>query len=174
MPAACYNHYELIRSAMKIKHAIISFLGVFALSGCVTRPYYGKSVVKEDGKLVCGLHRVPVEAHEGYIFNGLITFVDEESMNFASDRFPNTLGATFSEEKSEDYSLSFTDYTCTACEAGYQRLDRLPMWYKRIVGWPAKLRRESQLERAANKAQRTGNPDDARVPDGDGCLSRIR
>ncbi len=95
-------------------------------------------------------------------------------MNFASGRFPNTLGATFREEKSEDYSLSFTDYTCTDCEAGYGRLDQLPMWYKRIVGWPAKLQRNVQLERAAAKAQRTGDPDDARVPDGDGYLSRIR
>ena len=157
-----------------MKLAIFSLLGAVGLSSCVTRPYYGRSVIKEGNQLVCGLHPVPVKAHEGYIFNGLITFVDEESMNFASDRFPNTLGATFREEKSEDYSLSFTDYTCADCEAGKESLDRLPMWYKRVVGLPAKVRREVQLERAASKANRTGNPDDARVPDGDGYLSRIR
>ncbi len=48
------------------------------------------------------------------------------------------------------------------------------MWYKTIVGWPAKMRRERQLEQAASKAERTGNRDDAKVPDGDGYLSRIR
>jgi hypothetical protein len=153
---------------------LFAILAALTFSGCVTRPYDGRSVVKEGEQLVCGLHRIPVEAHEGYIFNGLITFVNEESMNFGTERYPNTLGATFTTEESEDYSLSFTDYTCTECQEGYRRLEKLPMWYKRIVGWPAKLRRDRQLERAAAKAERTGNPDDAKVPDGDGYLSRMR
>jgi hypothetical protein len=129
----------------KMKYTIFAILASVALSSCITRPYYGQSVVEEGGQLVCGLHRTPVEAHEGYIYNGLITFVDEESMNFGTSRFPNTLGATFSTEKDEDYSLPFTDHTCTECQEGYQRLEGLPMWYKKIVGWPAKLRRELQL-----------------------------
>lgn len=157
-----------------MKITLFAVLAVFSLSGCVTRPYYGRSVVEKGGQFVCGLHGVLVKAHEGYLFNGLIHFVDDESRTFASDRFPNTLVATFSEKKLEDYSLSYTDYTCPKCEAGSERLDRLPMWYKRIVGVPASLRRELQLKRAAAKAQRTGNPDDARVPDRDGYLSRVR
>ena len=52
-------------------------------------------MIKEGGQLVCGLHRTPVAAHEGYLYKGLITFTNEESMNFGTDRFPNTLGATF-------------------------------------------------------------------------------
>lgn len=91
------------------KLALSVTLVAVCLSSCVTRPYYGKSVEVEGDQLVCGLHGVPVEKHEGYLFNGLITFVNEESMNFASSRFPNTLGASFTSEKSEDYSLSFTD-----------------------------------------------------------------
>jgi hypothetical protein len=157
-----------------MKHAIYASLVATLLSGCVTRPYYGRRVLEERGRLVCGLHRVAVEAHEGYHFNGLMHFVDEESRNFASERYPNVLPGTFSEEKSEDYSLSFTAYTCAVCEAGRKKLERLPMWYKRIAGWPAKVRREIQIERAAAKAKRTGNPDDARVPAGDGYISRIR
>ena len=157
-----------------MRHAASALLVALALSSCVARPYYGRSVIEDGGELVCGRHGVPVEAHEGFIYNGLITFVDEESLNFASERFPNTLGATFSEEKTADYSIPFTDYTCTECKAGDARLDRLPMWYKRLAGWPAKVRRNFQLERAAARAQRTGNPEDARVPDGDGFRSRIR
>ena len=157
-----------------MKPATFAFFIALMLSSCVTRPYYGRSVIKEGGQLVCGLHRTPVAAHEGYLYGGLITFIDEESMNFGSDRFPNTPGATFRAEKSEDYPLPFTDYTCTECQKGYQELEKLPMWYKTIVGWPAKMRRERQLEQAASKAERTGNRDDAKVPDGDGYLSRIR
>ncbi len=160
------------RSA-KMKPVIAALLTALTLSSCVTQTYYGRSVVKEQGRLVCGLHRMPVEAHYGYIFNGLISFIDEDSMNFGTTRFPNTLGASFRTEKSEDFSLPFTDYTCTECQQGYRRLEKLPMWYKRIVGMPAEMRRNRQLERAAAKADRTGNPDDAKVPDSDGYLSRI-
>ena len=172
-PTSLRSAAVLGRSA-KMKPAIFAILATVPLSSCVTQPYYGRSVVEEGGQLVCGLHRTPVETHKGFIYDGVITFVDEESMNFGTDRFPNTLGATFSAEKDKDHSLPATDYTCTECQQGYQRLQRLPMWYKRIVGWPAGARRDRQLERAASKADRTGNPNDAKVQDGDGYLSRIR
>ena len=162
-----------------MKLVILAFVVLAALLGLlvssvITQPYYGPSVVQNEGDLVCGLHRVPVKSHDGFIFNGSMTFVDQESMNFASNRFPNTLNPTFSNTESKWSTLSFTDYTCSECEAGRRSLDRLPMWYKRIIGWPAKIRRENQIDQAASKAQRTGNPDDARVQDGDGNISRIR
>lgn len=70
-------------------------------------------------------------------------------------------------------TFSNTPYTCAECEEGYRKLDRLPMWHKRIVGWPARVRWEREIEQAAEKARRTGNPEDARVRDGDGYLRRI-
>jgi hypothetical protein len=151
-----------------------AILMLLLLSSCVTRPYDGPSVVEVGGQLVCGRHRVPVKAHKGYLFNGLIHFIDDDSQTFASDRYPNVLVRTFSEKRSEDYSLPYIDYTCPGCEAGHAKLKRLPMWYKRIAGFPAMMRRELAIERAAAKAKKTGNPEDAKVRYGDGHISRIR
>jgi len=158
---------------MKTPLLALALISTGSLLGCVTQPYYGRSVMEEDGELVCGLHRTPVEAHKGYVYDGLVTFIDEEAVNFGTDRFPNILGPGFSAVMDKDHSRPLTEYTCTECLKGYERLQRLPPWYKALVGWPAKVRREQQLKTATAKVQQTGNPDDAKVPDGDGYLSRI-
>ena len=157
---------------MKILFSTILIL--LLLSSCVTKPYDGPSVIKEGGQLVCGRHRVPVKAHQGYIFNGCISFIDDDSRTFASDRYPNILGPSFTKKRPDYLSLAFTDYTCPDCEAGHAKLKRLPMWYKRIAGFPAMMRRELAIERAAAKAEKTGNPEDTKVRYGDGHISRIR
>lgn len=155
------------------KHTALALVLTVLCTSCVSRPYYGRSIVQEQGRLLCGLHRVEVKVHQGYLYHALISFTDDESRNFADERFPNTLVATFSGTKSKSYPLPTTDYTCPECIAGWERLDRLPMWYKRIAGFPAKMQREREITRAAKKARQTGNPEDARVPAGDGYLSRV-
>ena len=73
-PTSLRSAAVLQRSA-KMKPAIFAILATVPLSSCVTQPYYGTSVVEEGGQLVCGLHRTPVQAHKGFIYDGVITFV---------------------------------------------------------------------------------------------------
>jgi hypothetical protein len=142
-------------------------------TGCVAPPYYGRPVTKDSqGKLICGLHGTPVTARNGYSYNGFIS--GTEDFEFAARRFPNVMGVGFSDKFDKpSFTRAGVRFICEECQKAHERLDKLPMWYKRLLGKPAEARRERQLLRAAKKAQRTGNPQDAKLPDGAGFVSRV-
>ena len=144
-----------------------------SLNACVAPPYYGRAVVKDrQGQLVCGLHGSPLKVKKVYFFNGFITGTPD--YEFAARRYPNVRSVGFSEELDKGRStVPGTEYICAECQKAHKRLERFPMWYKQLTGKSAERRREQQLQRAAEKAKRTGNPLDARLPDGDGFISRI-
>ncbi|MGI9239632.1 MAG: hypothetical protein ACR2RV_02460 [Verrucomicrobiales bacterium] len=138
---------------------------VMGLAGCVGAPYAGQSVLVSGDALVCGVHRTVVESNEGYRFDGLIS--GTEDFEFAARRFPNTLGPNFGDEFHQDlgYTIPFTDYTCDGCYEGHARLEKIPMWYKRLVGGAAEARQDRQLRRAVAKAERSGNSEGVRDSD---------
>lgn len=145
------------------------------LAGCVGSPYYREPVVRSpQGELVCGVHHCPVVAHRGYTYNGCISPVPP--LYFAQQRYPNTQALLFLEKRdpANNITLPITDYICAECELAHARLQKLPWWYRRLAGCPAAMWRELQLECAYAKAKKTGNPDDAGLPEGNGTVSLVK
>jgi len=144
------------------------------LAACSATPYYGRAVVEApSGEPVCGVHGTPVKAHKGYHFSGSIS--GTTAYEYAARCYPNILGPGYSStyDKKWGHTLPYTDYTCTKCEAEAERIAKWPHWYVERVARHAQANRDSELERAAQKAKRTGNPADAALPDGDGTVSRV-
>jgi hypothetical protein len=86
------------------------------------------------------------------------------------------MGVGFSETYDKKWSFTWpaSRYICAECEKAHERIEKLPDWYLRMVGRRAEAKRSRDLERAAEKARHTGNPNDARLPDGNGWVSRVQ
>ncbi|MEC5128558.1 hypothetical protein VSU19_17485 [Verrucomicrobiales bacterium BCK34] len=146
----------------------------FLLSSCLSAPYYGKPVkTSPSGKKTCGVHGTELTPHEGFIFNGFIRGTEE--FEFAASRYPNVIGPNFSPTYNEEFSqtLSFAAYTCDDCITAHERLKNVPEPVKKIAQNSSQKKRDRQIEAAAKKAKRTGNPSNAKISEGNGSVSRV-
>lgn len=144
-------------------------------SGCVTAPYYGKPVIENpNGTKICGVHGTELAAREGYIFNGFMRGTEE--FEFAARRYPNVIGPNFSPKYNEKFNqtLSHTVYVCEDCKRAHDDLKSVPISVKRSATKKAQREKNRELNEAAELAKKTGDPDNARVRDGDGWATQVR
>ncbi|GAA5495150.1 hypothetical protein Rhal01_01322 [Rubritalea halochordaticola] len=108
---------------------------LLALASCVNAPHEGPEIIEDRGIKKCAVHDTALTAHKGYLFNGLMHGTPD--YEFAASRYPHTLGPSFSETYQDtppfEYTIPFTNYTSSECEAAHKRLSKYPSWYKSFV-----------------------------------------